>query len=362
MKRAIIGVLALLTVATFVGFQLKTRSAPPQVQFFTADNPNIQYMGRIDNSNPKKPRFWNPGVTVKASFMGSFCDVVLNDEQLWGNSYNYLEVVVDDKPPFRIRTKGKTNTLRVAEGLADGIHSLSISKNTEGGMGYLEFVGLRATGLVSPAPLPQRKLEFYGDSITCGASSDISTAACGKGTWYDQHNAFMSYGPTTARNLDAQWHLTSVSGIGMMKSCCDMKQTMQDVWDKTNLRENTLPWDFKRYQPSAVMVCLGQNDGAQNAEKFRETYITFLRKLRGVYPESEIVCLSSPMADANLRTWMKQNLTQIVADLNKSGDQRVRAFFFSRGFNSGCGGHPNIAEHQQIAGELTGFLKTSFGW
>lgn len=68
------------------------------------------------------------------------------------------------------------------------------------------------------------------------------------------------------------------------------------------------------------------------------------------------------MADANLRAFMKDSLTQIAAEMNRGGDKRVRAFLFSRGFNSGCGGHPSVAEHQLIAGELAGFLKTTLRW
>jgi hypothetical protein len=30
-------------------------------KWYTADDPRIQYMGRIDFSNPQLPRFWAPG-------------------------------------------------------------------------------------------------------------------------------------------------------------------------------------------------------------------------------------------------------------------------------------------------------------
>ena len=201
------------------------------MKFFNADHSFIQYTGRIDFSNPALPRFWQPGVYITTKFSGSYCAVVLNDEQLWGSNQNYLEIVVDGKA-VRLQTKGKRDTIVVANDLGAGTHSLIICKNTEANIGWLELVGIICRELVDPGPKPARKIECIGNSITCGASSDASSIPCGKGKWQDQHNAWLSYGAVTARNLDAQYHLSSVSGIGLMHSCCNMNVIMPQVFDK----------------------------------------------------------------------------------------------------------------------------------
>jgi hypothetical protein len=41
------------------------------MNFFPANNPNIQYTGRIDFSNPLLPRFWQPGVYIETKFIGA---------------------------------------------------------------------------------------------------------------------------------------------------------------------------------------------------------------------------------------------------------------------------------------------------
>ena len=325
-----------------------------------ADYKDIQYVGRIDFSNPKLPRFWSPGAYVQARFRGPACDVVLNDEVLYGSSHNYVEIAVDNQTPFRVQTTGKTNAIHAASGLSSGTHTITVCKDTEAGIGYLEFAGFRCAGLL-PLSLPQHKLEFIGDSITCGASSDLSIP-CGKGPWYDQHNAYLSYGPVTARALNAQWHLTSVSGIGLMHSCCDMKQTMPDVFGKTNLNSGTEAWDFSRYRPDAVTICLGQNDGEQDSAAFQTNYLNFIHQVRAAYPKAKIICLTSPMGDAKLTAYLKENLTRIAGRMHQQGDRNVETFFFSRSWNSGCGGHPDVAEHQQIAAELTAYLRSDLHW
>jgi len=336
-------------------------AAQPQ-DLVTADDERIQYTGRVDFTDPKRPKFWAPGVYIKAKFKGTYCSVVVNDEILWGKSHNYLEIAVDDQAPFRVQTTGPANTIKAAEGLPDGEHTVTICKDTEAGIGYLELVGFRCAGLAPLPDQPSRRMEFIGDSITCGAGSDHSTTPCGKGEWYDQHNAYMSYGATAARLLNAQWQLTSVSGIGMVHSCCDMKVAMPDVFNALDLQEHGRLWDFNRYQPDVVTVCLGQNDGAQDAVKFRDKYAGFIRILRSYYPKAQIVCLTSPMADQGLTAFLKENLSAIVKRANENGDRNVHTFFFSHSYNGGCGGHPSTSDHAAIAEELTRYIKMLMTW
>ncbi|QJW89853.1 SGNH/GDSL hydrolase family protein [Spirosoma taeanense] len=344
-----------------VGFA-QPKAVQPSVRFIPADDPAIQYTGRIDFSNPKRPRFWAAGVYIRATFTGRSFDLLINDEVLGGNNHNYLEIVVDNDAPIRLQTKGKADTIRVVRDLPDKEHTITICKNTESGIGYLELVGFRCKGVVASPPKPTRKMEFIGNSITCGTGSDLSVVPCDKGLWYDQHNAYVSYGPTVARALNAQWHLSSVSGIGMIHSCCNMTITMPDVFDKVNMRANAIPWDFSRYVPDVVTICLGQNDGIQDSTAFCRAYVKFIGTIRSHYPNAQIVCLTSPMADAKLTAALKNYLTGIVSYANKQGDPNIHSFFFARSYNSGCGGHPDLAEHALMAGELSAFLKRTLGW
>ncbi|HLG38748.1 MAG TPA: GDSL-type esterase/lipase family protein, partial [Chitinophagaceae bacterium] len=283
------------------------------------------------------------------------------DEMLWGKNHNYLEVILDGRA-VRLQTKAKRDTITVSDNLSAGIHTLIICKNTEANIGYLEFVSIRCHQLVKPIPKPSRKIEFIGNSITCGAGSDLSGIPCGKGVWHDQHNAWLSYGPVTARALNARYHLSAVSGIGLMHSCCNMDIIMPQVFDKISMRNDTINWNFKNYQPDVVTVCLGQNDGIQDSAIFCDNYISFVKRLRSFYPGAMIICLSSPMADASLTAFMKKVLTAVVSKINNEGDKRVSHYFFSKQYNNGCDYHPDLAEHQQIAKELTAFIKKTMKW
>lgn len=323
-------------------------------KYISPSHEYIQYTGRIDFSDPERPKFWAPGIYITAKFRGTYCNIGLE-----GSTNNYLDVIVDGE---RKRVKAQEGNYTIVDGLSDGEHTITICKDTESNIGYLIFTGILCDELLPPDPKPERRLEFYGNSITCGTGADLSEVACGAGAWHDQHNAYMSYGPVTARKLNAQWHLSSYSGIGMIHSCCGLTFTMPDVYDHITLNTENIPWDFSNYQPDAVTICLGQNDGIQDSATFCGAYVDFINDLRSHYPNAEIVCLTSPMADATLIAYMKNCLTGIVDHMNNAGDTKVYKFYFSKQYSSGCDYHPDLAEHEIIATELSDYLKTILGW
>ncbi|MBK8391465.1 MAG: hypothetical protein IPL23_20155 [Saprospiraceae bacterium] len=50
------------------------------------------------------------------------------------------------------------------------------------------------------------------------AAADTSEYPCNSGFYHDQHNAYMAYGPRTARALGLDFVLSSVSGIGIYRT------------------------------------------------------------------------------------------------------------------------------------------------
>jgi len=328
--------------------------------FYNASDSLFLYMGRGDFSNATHPKFWAPGVQIIFSFKGDVCTIDLTDEYLYGKNLNYIQLIVDGKYS-RFKLSKKDSKISLTK-LSNGKHTVVLCKTTESNIGYLQFNGVTCKKLLRSHKLPTRKIECFGNSITCGTGSDLAEIPCGKGVWQDQHNAYLSYGAQTARALKAQYHLTSYSGIGLMHSCCDLKITMPQIYDKVNMRDNEIKWDFSKYQPDIVTICLGQNDGIQDKRTFCNNYVQFVQSLRKVYPDARIILLTSPMADDKLSDVLRLYLTNIETELNDKGDNKVSTFFFSRSYNSGCDSHPSLAEHKLIAAELTNYLKKLMNW
>lgn len=353
MKRILSAVLLVLSVFIF--------SCRNKINFYKADDTKFAYMGRIDFSDKAKPKMWASAAQVSFAFEGTSCKVLITDEQLYESFRNYINIIVDGNYK-RIKLKEKTSTINIAEDLPDGMHTVIICKSTEAGVGYIQFEGVYCEALLDHPAIPERKIESYGDSITSAMSSDASEVGCGNGEWYDQTNAWFSYAAVTARNLNAQYHLTSASGIGLIHSCCNMPIVMPQVYDKISLMSNTVPWNFSNYQPDVVTICLGQNDGVQDSTSFCSAYVKFINTLRVHYPKTSVICLSSPMADAALFAAQKKYLTGVKNYLESAGDKNVFTYFFSNQFISGCGYHPSVSEQGEIANELTACIKKIKNW
>ena len=336
---------------------------PPNYKLFTANNKLLQYTGRIDFSNPFKPKFWSSGVYVKARFKGKGCIIVVNDQMQYGTWHNYIDVIVDDQKPYRVQTTDLTDDIKIGGDLEDKSHTVTICKDTEAGIGYLEFVGIKCEKLLDLPVRPKRKIEFIGTSITCGADMDRTTYPCNFGDWYSHHNAYMSYGPVAARELNAEWMVTAISGIGLTNSCCSIP-TMPVAFNKVNTRKDSLEWNFSTYQPDVVSICLGESDGAMalDSVKFCGTYVTFIQDVRRYYPKAAIVCLNIPTSDIRMNGYMKRYMTGISDYMNTHGDSKVYPFSISKVYTAGCNNHPDMGDHALIAAELADYIRFVEKW
>lgn len=328
--------------------------------FYSADNNFFNYVGRIDFSDKSAPRLWAPGVYIQANFTGTYCEIAINDEGFLKDAteHNYIEVVIDSLPVKRIHLTKKNNILSVGKGLGKGKHTITICKTTETKIGYLEFIGLRVEKLL-PFKKKKYRIEFIGDSMTCGNGMDNDSIMCGERHWFDQHCAYISYGPSLARRLHADWMLTAVSGYGMSRSCCNNDKTIPEVYDYTDLSQCHIKWDKSKYKPDLISICLGQNDGKQKVETFSKSYIAFLKKLRRENPKTTILLLDSPMAKESLKPYLDSMLTNIHTACN---DRNMLLYFYKKRYSNGCGGHPNKVEHELMTEELYAFLKPKLNW
>lgn len=343
-------------------FCLNKVHAKADSTYYDGSNKFIRYTGRGDFSNNKAPRFWASAAYVEINFSGSYCILLINDEVLYNSVHNYIEIKIDERKAQRIQLKEKNNRIILAEGLSTGKHTAIICKDTEAENGYIEIAGFVCKTLLKLTPQNKRKIEFIGDSITCGFGSDESSIPCDTGQWYDEHNAWLAYGPITARKCKAQWHLTSVSGIGLIHSCCNKKILMPQVFNKISLSKDTISWNFNLYQPDVVTVCLGQNDGIQDSSVFCNAYVQFAKRLRSHYPKARLVFLTSPMAGPQLNAALIKYTIAVKQYFINNGDNNVGSYAFSKQFIKGCGNHPALQEQQEMADELSLYIKKIMKW
>ncbi|MCK6601592.1 MAG: GDSL-type esterase/lipase family protein [Bacteroidetes bacterium] len=342
-------------------------------QTFSPRDPGFSYQGRIDFSDPEAPRLSSSASGVRFRFEGKKVEVHLQDQFQNGSDFNYLAVELDGVYQGRFPTeKGKTVYL-LADDLAAGSHTLVLAKATEAQNGWVEFRGVTCDRLLSPPAEPKRKIELIGNSITCGMGVETADIPCGSANWFDQHNAFLAYGPVLARRLDAGVLLSSVSGIGVYRNWNSDGPVMPEVYGNLYLDGNaSKKWDSGRFQADLVTVCLGTNDFSDgdgktaraplDSSRFVSAYIRFLKTLRETHPGSRILLLSSPMVNGDRSRQLVRWLEVILSERQKSGESSLFLFTWSTGYSGGCTTHPDRDDHRRMADELEPVIRSIMGW
>ena len=339
---------------------------------YTPEDPRIRYTGRIDRTDVRRPGLIGAGAYLQVRFRGRDCQAAVEVQSPEGRGY--LAVEIDGRYAGRIEvTRGRTQ-YDVAKDLSDRAHDLRLCKATEAQNGTVVFLGLACDELLPPGPPPARRIEFVGDSITCGMGADLSDLACDRGLWYDQHNAYLAYGPILCRALDADWLLSSVSGMGMTRNWNSPGPAMPQVYSHLGLSlEPNTPFDPKACTPDLVCICLGTNDfsdgdgsydrGPLDLGRFTQDYLQFVRRLRTQYPNARICCLTSPLLSGEKADRLKAALTEVVEQMNhEQNDPKVGLFAFTPFGGHGCTGHPDLAEQQKMADELLPHVRQLMDW
>ena len=338
------------------------------VQHISADNQQYLYTGRIDFSDKKSPQLSWPGSSIKANFTGTSLAIVL-DDQLGKNFFN---VIVDGETqhPYVLEAKQGEHTYVISTALKPGNHSLEIYKRTEGEEGATHFKGLvldKDASLLKPPARPRRRMEIYGDSITSGMGNE--GADNGADHLLSEKNNYWAYGAITARNLNAELHTISQSGIGIMISWFPF--IMPQFYDQLNaVGDNNSQWDFTRWTPDLVVINLFQNDSwltdrdrklqpHPTDEQKIQAYINFVRSIRAKYPNAQIICaLGSMDATAN-PTWPGYVKAAVARMQKENNDKKLDTIFFPF---TGYGQHPRIAQHKANAELLTAFIEKKMKW
>lgn len=327
----------------------------------------ISYRGRIDFSAPNAPVFSWPATRIDVNFHGRSVAVTLDDD-LGKNFYSAFIDGVWNHPIVLGLHKGE-HRYKVVADLAEGDHTLTLVKRTEGEEGATRFLGLSFNdgAKLLPAPkLPRRRLEIYGDSITSGMGN-MAPLKGEDGRLIDK-NSFMSYGAMTARALGADYRSISQSGIGIMVSWFDF--TMPDFFDQLSaVGDNDSQWDFSRWTPQVVVINLLQNDSwlvedrldpvPTDAERV-QAYYDFLDRIHKRYPQALLIgALGSMDATQADSLWPGYIATAVANYQRDHPKAQLATLFFPF---TGYGQHPRVAHHQANAAKLTAFIRERMNW
>ena len=336
-------------------------------------DPRLQYMGRIDFSNPDAPVFFWAGSLVQFAFTGDTLMLSIANHRI----YNGLQLgfLIDGKQhQLALNEENDTPQTYEISVSGSGMHRFTLFKRQDSTHSFtLCGIALAEGGdLCELPPLPALKLECYGDSVTAGSVVEaVDRVAASDPPVYDSKldNAWHSYAMQTARLLNAQVHLIAQGGIALFDNTGyfdNGRYGMETAYDKLAYfpGDAMTPWDFSRYIPDFVTVAIGQNDqhfdgrdqilSPEQRERWLETYCGILGELMQKYPDATFILLLTVLMHDDF--W-EQLLDDACERMNSP---RVKRFRFTR-TGKATPGHPRIPEQCEMACELTEFIQSLRG-
>lgn len=168
-------------------------------------------------------------------------------------------------------------------------------------------------GFISPTEPRKLKIEFIGDSITCGYGVDDLVSSNHFATATEDNSK--SYAYKTAQLLDADYSMVSISGWGIIsgyswdgKKHADAQlpakyDRMGFAWGRNveGVDPAAVKWDFNVFVPDVVVINLGTNDHSytkgnkDRIAEFTDAYVEFLKDVRTKNPGAYIICALGTM-------------------------------------------------------------------
>lgn len=349
------------------------------MQTFLADDKHVRTIGRSIFHNNIRYLSWSCSA-VEFVFTGTEITAEIwtdwvNDEP-WKEIFQpYFAVFINDEavPCKRFAINEGTAVYPIYKsGKAETV-KIRIMKLSEAAFSKSGIVSINSDGDIAPTAPLSRRMEFIGDSITCGFGIEGKCAEEGFRTATE--NPYINYASKTARSFGTEYNLISWSGVGVYSS--DTKtDEINDSWvvpsyyGYTDLAvegiigiDKHIEWDFGSFTPDVIVINLGTNDKSytkgipERIDGFKLAYEKFARDVREKNPDAHIICALGMMG---------AELYPAIAEVvDRLGDNRIYALEFDVQRNEdgiGCEQHPNYVTHNKAAIKLAERISELTGW
>jgi lysophospholipase L1-like esterase len=273
------------------------------------------------------------GKKLEITVTGDFASTAGNDE-----NYARIAIYVDNERVVDDMLDEKEKTYKVLESESAECRNVRVIKLSECAMSTfgIKPVMIAENEKIEPAPAKNIKMEFIGDSITCGYGVDdpdkehhFKTAT---------EDVTKAYAYKTALALNADYSMVSVSGYGIISGFTNdgnkiPEQTIPQYYDKLGFSYNKFAdsitvseteWDFERYKPDIIVINLGTNDmnyatTDERKAEFEDGYLDFLKKVRSLNSDSYIFQTYGVMG-----TSLEENIENVRRKyISETGDERI---------------------------------------
>jgi len=350
---------------------------------FKANEANVKILGRTKFI--QDIRYINYSCAgIEFEFIGTSAEVVLcTDNSRWNEIYKaWVAVFIDDEdvPSKRISLDSEENIYKLYESNISRrvkIRLIKISEAAFAKVGIKEII-IEGEGDLRPTKSKEHRIEFIGDSITCGYGIE--------GIWNrdafstTKENAWEAYAAKTASYFNADFNCVSWSGIGVISAWTEADTPNTNEWlmpalykytdaamDKSLGETEYEVWDNRIFKPDLIVINLGTNDASytknikERIDEFIKGYYKLLEQVRNCNPKSEIICGLGTMGN-ELCPAIETAVTTFKA---ATKDRNIHLLSFPIQLESdgiGIDWHPSLKTQYKVSRELISKIKEIMGW
>lgn len=352
---------------------------------FSASDEYVKEIGRTYYSEDGVLWLAQSASGAEFTFNGTSASVVLkgdsNAASSWGkDNYARYVIYVNGEKTDDAMMNEASRTVEIFSSDSEKettVKILKVSECVNSTLG-IESINVTSIGNIHPTEEKELKIEFIGDSITCGYGVDDEVKEHHFKT--DTEDATKAYAVKTAALLNADYSLVSFSGHGIISGYSgDGKihadQTVSPFYTKVgktyggkcgSVSVGDVDWDFKSFVPDVIVINLGTNDDSYtgtDTEKQRayiDGYIDFLGVVRENNPDAHILCTLGVMGD-RLYPSIETAVSEYTA---KTGDSKITSMKFDvqnpeDGYAADW--HPTEATHTKASEKLAEEIKKIIG-
>lgn len=252
----------------------------------------------------------------------------------------------------------------------DKLTTVKILKLSEAAESTMGLGKITVTGTdVKPTAEKELKIEFIGDSITCGYGVDDEVKENHFST--STEDATKAWAYKAAQKLDADYSLVSYSGHGIISGYSgDGNKVTSQLVPKIYTQfaksygnyegifnVSTVKWDFSKFQPDFVVINLGTNDASycgsnkDRATEYADAYAEFLKTVRENNPDAHIICALGVMGDS-LYSSVKMAVEKYTTETGDTKVSHLRLTPQNGSTGYAADWHPTEATHEIASDEL----------
>jgi lysophospholipase L1-like esterase len=346
----------------------------------------VRLLGRTFYDNEKGAAYFNwtcSGFEFQFTGTKVEAELVSSAEHIGDiNGQGWVAVFINDgnEPVKRFAIDKIKGWYTLFETKKSGSYKVKVLKLTEAQTGRAGVTRLRIEGNLHNEQVEpkQHKIEFIGDSITCGYGNEAEKIEDSFRTY--QENGWDAFAAKTARKLNSDFNCISSSGIGIYSSYTDVDKINDSLlmpmiynytdklYEQSTGKSSYTEWDFTKYSPDLIVINLGTNDGSyvrfdEGRKKiFKKLYVDFLKQIReknGVNPK--ILCTLG-----SIDTYLFDEIVAAVEEYKlQTGDVKIDTMNFDIQIEAdGIGGdwHPSTATHEKMSNKLYNKITEYMTW